>query len=117
MAGGIGSRMGGEKPKQYLNLKGKPIIIYTVEKMVTYPDFKQVIILCPAKWVEHTKNLVNKYIPGASEKVAVIEGGDTRNETIMNAVDYIEKQGDLNENTVIVTHDSVRPFVTHRIIK
>ena len=117
MAGGIGSRMGGEKPKQYLNLKGKPIIIYTVEKMVTYPDFKQVIILCPAKWVEHTKNLVNKYIPGACEKVAVIEGGDTRNETIMNAVDYIEKQGDLNENTVIVTHDSVRPFVTHRIIK
>lgn len=117
MAGGIGSRMGGEKPKQYLNLKGKPIIIYTVEKMVTYPDFKQVIILCPAKWVEHTKNLVNKYIPGANEKVAVIEGGDTRNETIMNAVDYIEKQGNLNENTVIVTHDSVRPFVTHRIIK
>lgn len=117
LAGGIGSRMGGEKPKQYLNLKGKPIIIYTVEKMVTYPDFKRVIILCPAKWVEHTKNLVNKYIPGASEKVAVIEGGDTRNETIMNAVDYIEKQGDLNENTVIVTHDSVRPFVTHRIIK
>ena len=117
LAGGIGSRMGGEKPKQYLNLKGKPIIIYTVEKMVTYPDFKQVIILCPAKWVEHTKNLVNKYIPGANEKVAVIEGGDTRNETIMNAVDYIEKQGNLNENTVIVTHDSVRPFVTHRIIK
>lgn len=117
LAGGVGSRMGGEKPKQYLNLKGKPIIIYTVEKMVTYPDFKQVIILCPAKWVEHTKNLINKYIPSASEKVVVIEGGDTRNETIMNAVDYIESQGDLNENTVIVTHDSVRPFVTHRIIK
>ena len=44
LAGGIGSRMGGEKPKQYLNLKGKPIIIYTAEKMITCPDFEKVII-------------------------------------------------------------------------
>ncbi len=116
LAGGIGSRMGGEKPKQYLNLKGKPIIIYTAEKMITCPDFEKVIILCPEKWVEHTKNLVAKYIPCAN-RIAVIEGGETRNETIMNAIDFIEKEGNLNDDTVIVTHDSVRPFVTHRIIK
>lgn len=116
LAGGVGSRMGGEKPKQYLNLKGKPIIIYTIEKMVTCPDFEKVIILCPAKWVEHTKNLINKHIPTA-EKIAVIEGGDTRNETIMNAIDFIEAEGKLDEHTIIVTHDSVRPFVTHRILK
>ncbi len=117
LAGGVGSRMGGEKPKQYLNLKGKPIIIYTIEKMITYPDFEKVIILCPAKWVEHTKNLVNKYIPAANNKIAVIEGGSTRNETIMNAVDFIESEGALDSSTIIVTHDSVRPFITHRIIK
>ncbi len=116
LAGGIGSRMGGEKPKQYLNLKGKPIIIYTIEKMVTCPDFEKVIILCPERWVEHTKNLVKKYIPDAG-RIAVIEGGSTRNETIMNAIDFIEAEGKLDEETVIVTHDSVRPFITHRIIK
>lgn len=117
LAGGIGSRMGGEKPKQYLNLKGKPIIIYTIEKMVTFPGFERVIVLCPAKWVEHTKNLVKKYIPSVSGRVAVIEGGETRNETIMNAIAFIEAEGRLDDETVIVTHDSVRPFVTHRIIK
>jgi len=116
LAGGIGSRMGGEKPKQYLNLKGKPIIIYTIEKMVTCPDFERVIILCPAKWVEHTKNLIKKHIP-ESGRIAVIEGGETRNETIMNAIDFIESEGRLDNETIIVTHDSVRPFVTHRIIK
>lgn len=116
LAGGVGSRMGGEKPKQYLNLKGKPIIIYTIEKMVTCPAFEKVIILCPAKWVEHTKNLISRHIPGA-EKIAVIEGGDTRNETIMNAIDFIEAEGRLDSDTIIVTHDSVRPFVTHRILK
>ena len=117
LAGGIGSRMGGEKPKQYLTVKNKPIIIYTIEKFFTCPQFEKVIVLCPAQWVEHTKNLIKKYIAPSMNKVVVIEGGSTRNETIMNAIDYIEAEGKLDENTIIVTHDSVRPFVTHRIIE
>ena len=51
------------------------------------------------------------------DRVAVIEGGSTRNETIMNAIKLIESEGNLNDDTIIVTHDSVRPFVTHRIIE
>ena len=47
----------------------------------------------------------------------MIEGGNTRNETIMNAIQYIENMGCLTDETVIVTHDSVRPFVTYRIIE
>ena len=117
LAGGVGSRMGGEKPKQYLTVKNKPIIIYTIEKFFTCPEFEKVIVLCPEQWVEHTKNLIKKYISPALKKVVVIEGGSTRNETIMNAVDYIEAEGNLDKDTIIVTHDSVRPFVTHRIIE
>ncbi|MCR5208400.1 MAG: 2-C-methyl-D-erythritol 4-phosphate cytidylyltransferase [Eubacterium sp.] len=117
LAGGIGSRMGGDKPKQYLNIKGKPIIVYTIEKFFSIPDFEKIIVLCPKQWVEHTKNLIEKHIAPVGERVCVIEGGDTRNETIMNAVKLIESEGNLDDDTVIVTHDSVRPFVTHRIIK
>lgn len=117
LAGGVGSRMGGDKPKQYLNIKGKPIIIYTIEKFFTCPDFEKVIVLCPAQWVEHTKDLIKKHIAPAQDKVVVCVGGDTRNETIMNAISYIEKNGVLDDDTIIVTHDSVRPFVTHRIIQ
>ncbi|WP_448903811.1 2-C-methyl-D-erythritol 4-phosphate cytidylyltransferase [Eubacterium sp.] len=117
LAGGIGSRMGGDKPKQYLTVKGKPIIIYTIEKFLVVPEFEKVIVLCPKQWVEHTKNLIEKHIAPAKDRVAVIEGGSTRNETIMNAVKLIENEGNLNDDTIIVTHDSVRPFVTHRIIE
>lgn len=116
LAGGIGSRMGGDKPKQYLTVKGKPIIIYTIEKFLVVPEFEKVIVLCPKQWVEHTKNLIEKHVSPAKDRVAVIEGGDTRNETIMNAIKFIDNEGNLNDETVIVTHDSVRPFVTHRII-
>ena len=117
LAGGIGSRMGGDKPKQYLTIKDKPVIIYTIEKFFAEPAFEKTIVLCPKRWVEHTKNIIEKYLSPALSKIAVIEGGDTRNETIMNAIQFIEDEGNLDENTVIVTHDSVRPFVTHRIIK
>lgn len=117
LAGGIGSRMGGDKPKQYLTVKGKPIIVYTIEKFFASPELEKIIVLCPKQWVEHTKNLIEKHIAPAADRIAVIEGGDTRNETIMNAIDYIEKEGNLDDSTVIVTHDSVRPFVTHRIIQ
>ena len=47
----------------------------------------------------------------------MIEGGATRNETIMNSIAYIEEKFGLDEDTIIVTHDSVRPFVTSRIIE
>lgn len=116
LAGGNGSRMGGEKPKQYLTVKEKPIIIYTVEKFFACPQFEKIIVLCPPQWVEHTKNLIKKHIAPAEGRIAVIEGGATRNETIMNSIRFIESEGKLDENTVIVTHDSVRPFVTGRII-
>ena len=117
LAGGVGSRMGGDKPKQYLTVKDKPIIIYTIEKFIAVPQFEKIIVLCPKQWVEHTKNLVKKHIAPAKDSIAVIEGGDTRNETIMNAISYIEQEGKLDDDTIIVTHDSVRPFVTNRIIE
>jgi len=117
LAGGIGSRMGGDKPKQYLTIKGKPIIIYTIEKFLVVPEFEKVIVLCPKQWVEHTKNLIEKHIAPAKDRVAVIEGGSTRNETIMNAVKLIENEGNLNDDTIIVTHDSVVVPATDTIVE
>ena len=117
LAGGVGARMGGDKPKQYLTLKDKPIIVYTIEKFFIEKDFDEVLVLCPSMWVEKTKDIIEKYIPAAAGKVVVIEGGEKRNDTIMNAIKYIEEQGNLDDDTVLVKHESVRTFVSHRIIK
>ncbi|MBQ9913351.1 MAG: 2-C-methyl-D-erythritol 4-phosphate cytidylyltransferase [Clostridia bacterium] len=115
-AGGIGSRMGNvEKPKQYITLKDKPIIAHTVEKFYVNDCFKKIIILCPEQWVNHTKSILKKHLP-EDDRVIVLQGGSTRNETIMNAVRYIEETDGLDDETIIVTHDAVRPFVSARII-
>lgn len=117
LAGGTGNRMGHtDKPKQFLTIMNKPIIIHTIEKFLSQPKFEQIIVLSPKQWLHHTKRIISRYI-GNNDKIVVIEGGDTRNETIMNSIEYIEKNHTLDDDTIIVTHDSVRPFVTHRIIE
>ena len=117
LAGGVGKRMGNaEKPKQFLTIGGKPIIVHTVEKFVVCDEFEKVIVLTPAKWIEHTRNILTKHIPDMS-KVILTPGGDTRNETLMNAIAAIDAEGNLDDDTIIVTHDAVRPFVTYRIIR
>ena len=117
LAGGVGSRMGNrEKPKQYINIGDKPIIVHTIEKFYIGSEFEEILILCPKDWIEYSKGLVKKYV-SETEQIKVIEGGETRNETIMNAIAYIEREGKLDEDTLIVTHDAVRPFVTYRIIE
>ena len=117
LAGGKGTRMGNvEKPKQFMEVGGKPIIIHTIEKFVVCQEFDKVLVLSPKQWINHTQDLIKKYIPNC-ENVVVLEGGATRNETIMNSIKYIDEQGCLDDDTIIVTHDSVRPFVTHRILE
>ena len=117
LAGGTGTRMGNvEKPKQFLLLGNKPIIIHTIEKFYINSEFKEIIVLCPKQWINHTNDIISRYI-GYSENIKVIKGGNLRNDTIMNAIDYIEDNYKINDDSIIVTHDSVRPFITHRIIE
>lgn len=116
LAGGIGSRMGNvEKPKQYISVGGKPILVHTIEKFVAQEEFSEIMVLCPKAWISHTKGLIKKFF--GEHKILVLEGGSTRNETIMNGIAHIEKEHGLTDETIIVTHDSVRPFLTHRIIE
>lgn len=117
LAGGTGTRMGNvEKPKQFLLLGEKPIIIHTIEKFHINSKFEEILVLTPKQWINYTKDLIDKYIPD-SDNIIVIEGGNLRNDTVMNAVNYIEDQHGLSNEDIIVTHDSVRPFITHRIIE
>ena len=118
LAGGIGSRMGsGDKPKQYLLLNGKPVIVHTIEKISLYNDFKKVIVLCPKDWTEYTKKLLKDNLSAENYKeIVILPGGSTRNETIMNGIQYIEKEYGSDKDTIIVTHDAARPFINKRII-
>lgn len=116
LAGGKGTRMGyTDMPKQYLYIGNKPIIIHTIEKFLINARFDKIYIGVPEEWMPHTKDIVNKYI-GVSERIEFVVGGSDRNGTILNIISSVKKVKGINDDDVIVTHDAVRPFLTHRIL-
>ena len=116
LAGGKGTRMGRtELPKQFLNIGNKPIIIHTVEQFLISNKIDKVIIGTNENWRSYTEDIVNKYYPD-NDKIVIINGGSTRNETIVNICKYAQENTP-NEVNYVVTHDAVRPFITQRIIK
>ena len=118
LAGGSGTRMGNpDKPKQFWDLGGMPVVAHTVEKFCLVNDFEKVIVLTPDTWQNQTLDICRRHLGAYLDKIAVIPGGPERNDTIMNAIAYIEREFELDDDTIIVTHDAVRPFVTYRIIE
>jgi len=117
LAGGTGKRMGYvDTPKQFLDLGGKPLIIHTLEKFLLNARFEKIYVGVVKDWITHTEDIIMKYI-GGNGRICVCEGGRDRNGTIMNIIRRIEESYGLRDEDIIVTHDAVRPLLSHRIIE
>ncbi len=109
VAGGKGERMGGEIPKQFLPLAGKPIIIHTLEKFEAHPEVTDIIIVCHHYYIKTLEDMIKAY---QFEKIyKIIDGGKTRQESSFKGV-VICPEG----TEVVMVHDAVRPFVTEDVI-
>lgn len=111
-AGGVGSRMGADKPKQFLTVADIPVIIHTVKAFKGKAD--RVFIGVVEKWLSYTQELLEKY--SLADFATVVPGGANRMETLYNIICKIEAEQGLNEEDILLTHDAVRPFINDRII-
>lgn len=111
LAGGVGSRMGEDIPKQFLELGGKPVILYSLEKFLQSPRMDQVFIGVSEPWLTYTKELVQKFLPENAHRVHIVLGGSGRNDTLQNIIAAIDKIRNGDPKDIIVTHDAARPFV------
>lgn len=117
LAGGIGSRMNiSDMPKQFLPLGDRPIIIHTLEKFLMCNKIDKIYLGVHADWIFHMNDLLNEYKLD-SENIKVVCGASNRNDTIQNVISDIEKTYGENDENIIITHDSVRPFVTLKMIE
>lgn len=117
LAGGLGLRMNmSDMPKQFLQLKDKPIIIHTLEKFLLCNRFDEIFIGVHPHWVSYMQDLLKKYNLD-KKPIQIVSGGSDRNSTIMNIIYKIEKIYGEDDTNIIVTHDAVRPFVSLRIIQ
>ena len=114
VAGGVGSRMNiSTMPKQFLPLGNKPIIIYTLEKFLLSEKLDYIYIGVHSSWISHMKELLDEFNIDKS-RIRISQGGADRNSTIFNII--ADKEFGESDEHIIVTHDSVRPFVTLRMI-
>lgn len=112
LAGGVGKRMGGEIPKQFIEVKGKPIIVYSIENFQRNPQIDKILVVCVSDWIDHLQRLIKKY---SLTKVAwVIEGGNTGHDSIRNGVFFLKDK--IASNDFIIVHDAVRPILPQKAI-
>ncbi len=117
LAGGVGSRLGAELPKQFLMLGDKPVIVYSLEKFLACDRMDYVFIGVHPDYLEHTRALVEQYVPEKKDRVHILCGGGSRNDTLQNIIAAIDLLRQDSDEDIIVTHDAARPFVTMRMIR
>ena len=115
LAGGIGTRMGLNKPKQFEKVGNKPILIHSIETFLKVDEINEIIVSSPKDYINETKELINKYFQNNS-RIVVIQGGKTRNDTILNSIEYVEKIYG-KDNHILITHDASRIFVSVDLIR
>ena len=112
-AGGTGIRMKGtSQPKQFLQLYGKEIIIHTIENFERHSDIDSIAVICIESWMHYLKDLLEKY--NLKKIKWLIPGGKTGQESIFKGLSVIKD--DVQDDSVILIHDGVRPLITQELI-
>lgn len=112
-AGGSGTRMNTKaKPKQFLELHGKPIIIYTLELFNNHPEIDEIIVACVEEWIFYLKKLLHKF--EIDKVVEVVPGGRTGQDSIYNGLQAAAKRNSMN--SIVLIHDGVRPLIEGKTI-
>lgn len=112
-AGGTGQRMGvKDVPKQFLEVEGKPIIIYTLEYFQNHKEIDEIYVVCIEAWIDYLKFQLKKY--GMDKVKSVVPGGKTGQDSIY--IGLKEAQKHCGDNSVALIHDGVRPFISEELI-
>ncbi len=108
VAGGIGTRMGANLPKQFMLLKGKPVLYYSIKAFLDAYDDLQAILVLPAEYMATGHEIINGYFD--KSRIQITTGGDTRFQSVKNGLSLIENE------SIIFVHDAVRCLLSVNLI-
>lgn len=109
VAGGSGSRMGSELPKQFLPLHGEPVLIHTIRAFLKAVDHIQVIVVLPALHLESGRTYLHQFLPGL--QAILVNGGPTRFDSVRNGLAFTD------DESIVFVHDAVRCMISPALIR
>lgn len=113
-AGGVGKRMNSRvKPKQFINVYGKPIIIHTLEIFENHEEIDAIVVACLESWIPYLQELLEKF--NIHKVVKVVPGGASGQESIYNGLVAAEEIA-AGEKSIVLIHDGVRPLIHAKTI-
>lgn len=114
-AGGVGARMNCKtKPKQFLVMNDKPIIIHTLEYFEENTEIDGIVVVCLEKWIEYLKKLLLKF--GIKKVMKIVPGGKTGQLSIYNGLTAINQIVNKEDENIVLIHDGVRPLINSQLI-
>ncbi|MBV9771487.1 MAG: 2-C-methyl-D-erythritol 4-phosphate cytidylyltransferase, partial [Bryobacterales bacterium] len=116
-AAGLGTRMGravpekaGTSRKQFMLLDGSPILLHTIRKFASFPALSEIVVALRAEDIDWVRELLRAELFG--KPVRLVEGGDSRQESVENALAALDDGTEL-----VAVHDAVRPFIEHSVLE
>lgn len=113
LAGGNGTRVGESRPKQFVEILGKPILAYTVEIYQNNSEIDTIEIVCHDDWIDYVKDMVKQY--EFSKVKWIVEGGDTFQQSVINGVNNLNNK--LSDEDIVMIHYGASPFTEQIIIE
>lgn len=112
LAGGIGSRVGASRPKQFIEIYGKPVLAYTVEQFQKNIQIDAIEIVCHKEWIEYVRKMIEIY--QFSKVRWIIEGGQTFQNSVMNGTEFLNDK--INDRDYVLIQYAASPFTSQKII-
>ena len=103
VAGGKGVRMGADRPKQFLEIGGKPILRHTIERFLAFDPSVEIVLVLPRDQRDYWRTYCREN--GFLDRYSMVSGGITRFHSVQNALEYVRGDG------IVAVHDGVRPLV------
>ncbi len=112
LAGGVGSRVGANRPKQFVEVLGKPVLAYTIEIFQNNPKVDAIEVVCHKSWKEYLMDMIEQYDLNKVKWVA--DGGDTFQDSVMSGIDNLKDK--INLNDYIMIQYGAAPFTSDKIV-
>ncbi len=112
LAGGVGSRVGADRPKQFVEVLDKPVLAYTLEIFDNHPEVDAVEVVCHASWMDYCKEMIEKY--GLSKVKWMVHGGETFQESAMNGINHLKDK--ISGDDYVLIQYGAAPFTSDRIV-